>query len=775
MQRFQWVRAQLRGMFKGKSILQKIIRAGLLLLTVMVIGALFFVFLVWSGVFGELPSKKELADIQNPLASEVYSADSVLLGRYYIQERSYLRSDEIPESLKKTLVATEDVRFYKHGGIDYRSLGRVLIKSILLQRDNAGGGSTITQQLAKNLFPRKTHGFLSLPVNKVREFIIAKRLENLYTKDELLVLYLNTIPFADNTYGVKTAAERFFSVSVKELTWEQAAVLVGMLKANHYYNPRLFPERALGRRNVVLSQTNKYGFLDEDTYKTVIKKPLGLKISTTTQNTGLAPYFRAQIQQELLRWCKQNTKSDGTYYDLYTDGLKIYTTIDSRIQRHAENAMRSHMKTLQAKFATQLGRQQMERIASGKVKQLPKYQKLLSEGYSHDQIITILKKPVHMRIFTWNGEKDVTMSPYDSLKHHIQFLQTGVLALDPDNGNILAWIGGIDHRYFKYDHVRESTKRQIGSTFKPIVYAAALEHGLGPCSYISARKTVYTNMDDWAPENTDDDTYEKKYSMEGGLAGSVNTVSVKLIEKTGIRNSIMVAKKMGITSDLPHLPSIALGTPSISVQEMVGAYAVFANGGLYREPVYLTSITDRKGQVVGTFKAKEKPKKAITSETAAMMIHMLESVVSEGTGSSLRNVYGLTNDIAGKTGTTQSNVDGWFIAASPGIVVGAWVGSDDPRMHFRSTTLGQGAATALPIIAKTYQLANKDPELKERMYRRFEPLSERLLSKLDCAPSKSDANFIQKLFGIKKKTKVKKFKGARKSGGIFARENKKKD
>jgi penicillin-binding protein 1A len=758
---FRVVSARIRKIFKGKTLFQKMVRLFALVGVLIASCLLFFVFLVWIGMFGKLPTKKDLTNIRHPLASEVYSADSVLLGRYFIQERTFVSSKEIPETLKKTLIATEDVRFYKHSGVDIRSLGRVVVKSLLLQNESSGGGSTITQQLAKNLFPRKNYAMLSVPINKLREYIIAYRIEKVYKKDEILALYLNTVPFADNTYGIKTAADRFFSKPVKSLTWDQSAVLVGMLKATHRYNPRLFPERALHRRNVVLAQAAKYDFITDEEKQSLQKKPLNLQYNHTTHSAGMAPYFRAYIQQRLLAWCKDTEKEDGSPYNLYTDGLKIYTTINARLQRYAESAMKSQMKELQKRFQSQLSKSQIEKITLSKVRQLQQYKVLKAEGLSDAQILKKLKKPVKTKVFTWEGEKARSISVYDSVKHHIQFLQTGLMAMDPTNGHILAWVGGIDHQYFKYDHVRSSTKRQVGSTFKPVLYAAALERGIGPCSYISARKTVYTNMDDWTPENTDDDSYDKKYSMEGGLAGSVNTVSVKLIEKTGIRNAIQVARRMGIESELPAVPSIALGTPSISVQEMVGAYSVFANGGNYVPPVYITAIADRDGKVIEAFEPEDKPKRAISKETSQMMIHMLQSVVSAGTGSALRTRYGLTNDLAGKTGTTQSNVDGWFIAVTPRIVVGTWVGSDDPRMHFRSTSLGQGSATALPIVARFFQAANKDAELDEITEARFPEVSERLLRQLDCAPSKSNLNIIERIFKKKKKVKVAKFKGGR--------------
>lgn len=754
---------RIKKLFPNKSILNISLRLVMYSVIVITGSVLFLVILVWSGFFGKIPSRDELKDIQHPLASEVYSADSVLLGRYYIQDRTPVDAKDVPDAVKKTLVATEDVRFYQHHGVDLKSLGRVAVKSILLQKESSGGGSTLTQQLAKNLYPRKSYAFFSLPINKIREYIIAWRIENVYSKDEILVLYLNTIPFSDNTYGIKTAAERFFSSPVQSLTWDQAAVLVGMLKATHSYNPRLFPERSLQRRNVVLGQLSKYGFISENEKMDMQSKPLGLRYShTSSHNNGLAPYFRSYIQQELLQWCKENKKKDGTPYNLYKDGLKIYTTIDSRMQSYAEMAMQTQMKALQAKFKGQISRRQLDKIAHSSLKRLDQYKVLKQEGLSEKEIMERLNKPVRTKIFTWEGEKEVSMSTYDSIKHHLQFLQAGLLAMDSHTGEIKAWVGGINHQYFKYDHVRESTKRQVGSTFKPILYAAALENGIGPCSYISARKTVYTNMDDWSPENTSDETYEKKYSMEGGLAGSVNTVSVKLLEKTGIRNAIATARKMGINSELPAVPSIALGTPSISILEMVGAYCVLGNGGNYVTRKYLTAITDRSGKVLQEYNNDAKPERAISKETSQMMVHMLKSVVSEGTASSLRTRYGLTNDLAGKTGTTQSNVDGWFIAITPKLVVGAWVGADDPRMHFNSTALGQGSATALPIVARFFQKANENKDLDMITDARFQPLPEHLLSRLDCKPSKSNLNIFERIFKKKKKkVKITKFKGGK--------------
>lgn len=722
-----------------------------------------FVLLIWIGLFGALPAKDHLKEIHHPVGSEVYSADSVLLGRYYLQDRTPVDAEDVPQNLKDALVATEDIRFYQHDGVDVKSLFRVLVKTLLMQRESSGGGSTITQQLAKNLFPRRSYGLLSLPINKVKEMIIAGRLEEVYSKDELLVLYLNTIPFADNTYGVKTAADRFFSTPVKNLTTEQSAMLIGMLKATHSYNPRLFPERATQRRNLVIAQMAKYEFISAEEKKALQSRPLALKYNNVGHNTGIAPYFRSYIKNELLAWCRENRKEDGNAYNLYTDGLKIYTTIDSRLQKYAEEAMQKHMKSLQQKFANQLNKKKLNEVATRKLRQLPQYTSLKETGLGEKEIMAALRKPVKTRIYTWDGIKEVNMSFYDSVKHHMQFLQAGILAMKPGTGEIKVWVGGIDHRFFQYDHVRPETKRQVGSTLKPILYAAALEDGIGPCSYISARKTEYTNMDAWTPENTDKETYDRKYSMEGGLSGSVNTVSVKLLEKTGINDAIAVARKMGITSALPAVPSLALGTPSISMMEMVGAYSTLANDGVFVKPRYLLAITDRRGKVLEKMEVEnDDPVSAVSEESAKIMVHMLRSVVSEGTGSSLRTRFGIQNQVAGKTGTTQLNVDGWFMAITPKLVIGTWVGADDPNLHFKSTTLGQGAATALPITALFLQQVNQDKSLRDISRAQFPSLPPELLAQLDCKTYKSDLNIFQRIFGRSKKTKVKKFRGVQK-------------
>ncbi len=748
----------------------------IVLISAVVAGGLLFILIlflfVWSGILGALPSSKELSVIENPTASEVYSADSVLLGRYFIQERSNISYNQIPKHVAEAVIATEDARFYKHTGIDTRSLARVLVKSLLLQDESSGGGSTITQQLAKNLYPRKNYWFFSLFINKMREMIIASRLEKTYEKSAILTLYLNTIPFGDNTYGMEAAAQRFFSVHTKNLGIEQGAVLVGMLKATHSYNPRIYPSQSLGRRNVVLGQMSKYGTLTTKTADSLKALPLILKYNKITHHSGSGSYFREYIRPELLEWCKKYNAENDENLNLYTDGLKIYTTLDSRLQHYAEEAVITQMKETQARFDAHWKNrnpwQQYPQMIDEAIKKSDRYKNLKKQGLSETEITVVMNKALPMTVFTWEGEKEMVMSPLDSIKHYLKFLNAGFLAMDPVNGQIKAWVGGIDHHYFQYDHVRESTKRQVGSTFKPIVYAAALEQGVRPCEFISAAKTTYTNMEGWAPENTEDN-YGLKYSMPGALTYSVNTVSVQVLEKAGIANTVALAHRMGIRSDIKPVPSIALGTADASVTEMVTAYACIANKGKVSAPTYLTAIANYKNEVLERFTSGEQHQ-ALSSESAQMILHMLKRVVNEGTAAGLRSRFGLNNDIAGKTGTTQSNTDGWFMAITPRLVIGTWVGADDPRIRFRSTALGQGARTALPITGDFLRSANQDESLKPITQARFAALPTALERKIDCDLSKEDGNIITRIFGKRDKDKEKKKEfGKKEKKGFFKR------
>jgi penicillin-binding protein 1A len=745
--------------YRGKLTAKKVAVTLGLLASLVAVPILMLYLLVITGALGALPDVKELSAVENPIASEVYSADSVLLGRYFIQERSFLSFEELPKSAVDALLATEDIRFYEHGAVDKRSLGRVLIKSILLQQDAAGGGSTLTQQLAKNLYPRRSYAVGSMPINKMREMVIAGRLEKIYDKHAILALYLNTVSFGENTFGLEAAAQRFFSRSARSLTVDQAAVLIGMLKATNTYNPRTNPARSLSRRNMVLTQMKKYGLISSRDFQTYSALPIELKYNKITHHSGLAPYFRDYIREELTEWCKKYNSSHDKPINLFTSGLKIYTTIDSRMQRYAEEAVKHQMSITQTKFNAQWGRNNLladnSALLQDAIRQSDRYRSMKSRGMSDEQIMKVMRTPVTMNVLTDKGDEPINMSPVDSLRHYLKFLHTGFLAMDPRDGSIRAWVGGINHEYFQFDHVRESTKRQVGSTFKPIVYAAALEQGARPCEFISAGKVTYTNMEDWTPKNTAEN-YDLKYSMPGALAYSVNTVSVRVLEKAGIDHTIALAERMGITSDLPKVPSLALGSADISMMEMVTAYTAFANQGKVAHPFYIASIVSQDGKVLEQYKPASTTR-ALSSESAQLILHMLRRAVNEGTSSALRTQFALTNDIAGKTGTTQSNTDGWFMAVTPKLIIGTWVGADIPQLHFRTTAMGQGARTALPITAEFLQLANKDRDLKSITRARFPALSSELQSKITCEAFKEDKNFIQKLFGITKKDKKREF------------------
>jgi penicillin-binding protein 1A len=577
-------------------------------------------------------------------------------------------------------------------------------------------------------------------------------MERIYSKEQILELYLNTVSFGDNTYGIQSASQRFFSLSASKLKADQAAVLIGMLKATYYYNPRVFPDRSVKRRNVVLNQMAKYNFIEQSSAESLKSLPIALDYNNSNYHEGLAPYFRAHIKNELLAWCNKNMNQNDKPYNLYTDGLKIYTTIDSRLQKFAEAAVEKHLPTLQKEFNRHWGKTEPwkanPQILELAIRRSDRFKNMKALGLPEAEIMKEMKKPIPMTVFTWEGDREMNLSPIDSIKHYLKFLNTGFLAMAPTTGAIKCWVGGIDHQYFQYDHVKESTKRQVGSTLKPIIYASALEQGISPCDYISAERVEFTNLKNWTPANGEEN-YNLKFSMEGALTYSVNTASVRLLEKSGIENAIELARKMGITSEIPPVPSIALGTPSISMMEMVTAYATFVNEGKPVEPFYITSITDHRGEVLDRFNSADPDEQALSKESAALMIEMLKRVVNEGTAASLRTKYGLRGDIAGKTGTTQSNADGWFMAMTPKLVVGTWVGADDPGIRFRSTSLGQGAHTALPIFAEFYRQVSADPQRRAYVTAQFKPLPSSYSRQLRCDLFKEDKTFLEKIFGKK--------------------------
>lgn len=692
--------------------------------------------LVYLGAFGKLPTYADLKAIRNYTASQVYADDKVQLGKYYIQNRVNASLEEIPPFVLNALVATEDARFFEHRGIDLRAWMRVLVKSVLLMDDSAGGGSTLSQQLAKNVFPRKKYWVLSTLVNKMRETFTARRLERTYSKEELLNLYLNTVPFGEDIYGIKVAAQRFFNVSPHNLRPEQSAVLVGMLKGNTLYNPARHPENALKRRNVVLSQMVKYDYLSPEKAEALKKLPLGVKYAKEGHDEGLATYFREHLRLEVEAILKDYTKPDGSPYNLYTDGLKIYTTINSRMQRYAEEAVQEHMIKLQKDFYENWKNRKAPwnnpKLLVEAKKRSPRYLALQEQGFSAAEIDKIFATPIRMRVFDWEkGETEREMSPMDSLRYYLGILQTGFLAMEPNTGLIRAWVGGIDHQFFQYDHVK--SRRQVGSTFKPIVYAAALETGMLPCEYTPNEEVVYTEYKNWKPRNASGE-YGGVYSMEGALSESINSVSVGIIMRAGIDPVRDLAKNMGLEGRIPREPSIALGTADASLYEMVKAYGTFANRGRRPEPHYLDRIETADGKLIVKFNRPNPNRFPQLMETkyADMMTKMLQAVVDSGTARRLRYEFGLGNDIGGKTGTTQNNSDGWFMGFTPKLVAGVWVGAETPQVHFRSTRIGQGGYSALPIWGRFMKKVNADSELKDWRWGKFPTPPDSVTALMQC-------------------------------------------
>ncbi len=713
-----------------------------------------FILFIYIGLFGKLPAKNELKSIQHPIASEVYSADSVLMGKYYIQNRQDLKSYEIPTILKEALIATEDIRFYNHSGIDLRSLARVAVKTILLRHESSGGGSTITQQLAKNLFPRKEYHFLTMPINKFREMLTAFRIEHVYTKEEILELYLNTVPFGENTYGIKSASLRYFNKNPQFLSIEEAAVLVGMLKATNYYNPHTNYDNALRRRNVVLAQMTKYGYCTPENKDSIQKLSIKLDYVPLSHNSGIAPYFREFLRQEVEKWCEKNLINENgeNTCNLYTDGLKIYTTIDSRLQNYAEKAMKEHMAYVQDIFDKQWANRDIW-------KRNPEIEKILLKQISKENYSD---EPVNREVFSWKGMSEKKLTSIDSLKYYLQFLQTGFLAMDVQTAEIKAWIGGINHKYFQYDHVL--AKRQVGSTFKPLVYLSALEDGILPCDFFPNDSIVYEEYDNWLPQNADH-KYGGFYSLKGALTHSVNTVSVSILLKTGFKKVISIAKKAGIESEIPEVPSLALGTADISLLEMVNAYQALANKGEYIKRKYISRIEDKNGNILYLAENKSEGEQIADEKNIEMLVEMMKNVVNNGTAASLRSKYHLYTDIAGKTGTTQNHTDGWFIGFTPSIVAGVWVGGDYQNIRFESLKYGQGAFTALPIWAKfmksvyedeTYSYLKKDTfKISEETKQMFSCEDFREETPLEFKPLKKlrEIHLFKRLFKKKKKQK----------------------
>lgn len=707
---------------------RKFIRYTWIVFLLLVLGLPLYVFTVsvdLFGLFGGMPSLAEVENPENDLSSEIISADGVTLGRYFRFNRSQVTFDELSDELVNTLVLSEDHRFYQHSGLDFPAYLRVAWGLMTLQP--AGGGSTITQQLAKNLYTQnRDRGLDGLVaklgryprriVQKTKEWIISVNLERSFTKQEIIAMYLNTAEFSSNSYGIKVASETYFNKPPDSLNLQESALLVGMLQAPTFFNPVLHPENAISKRNEVLFKIyrSKYKISTREAYDSIAALDLGLNFRLQDQNEGPAPYFRTVISANLMQFCAERG------IDLWNSGLKIYTTIDSRLQRYAEEAMQEHMKFLQAEFTKQWegknpwvddDRKEIPGFLRMRIRQTPTYKNLVAKyGENADsvRILLNLKKP--MRVFTWSGERDTLFSSMDSLAYYKRFLQSGMMSMDPNTGHIKAWVGGFNYRYFKYDHVKQGT-RQPGSTFKPFVYGLAMESNYSPCYVLEdIAPSFKVSGTVWYPPNSDGTRGTgEKMTIRQAMARSVNSITAQMMKALGEENVVEFAHRVGIESKLDPVPSLCLGVSDVSLFEMVGAYSTFVNQGIHTRPFYITRIEDKNGNVIETFVPKTR--QAINDQTAYKMIYMLMGGIEEqgGTSGGLSRELKIDNEIGGKTGTTNNASDGWYVGVTHNLVTGVWVGGDERAVHFPSWVFGQGTRTARPIWDKYMMKVYQDP------------------------------------------------------------------
>lgn len=678
------------------------------------------------GLFGTLPGFEELEDPTYSRATLIYSADGKVLGRYYVQNRTTVTYDQISPKLIDALVATEDARFYEHSGIDARAMMRAVGK---LGRD--GGGSTITQQLAKILFhgQDQSGGKAGRLLQKLKEWVIAAKLERTYTKQEIVTMYLNAADFGHEIFGIQTASKVFFDKKPADLDYQEAAMLVGMLKAPSMYSPvrnEKSKERCRLRRNTVLEQMVKYGKIDEATAEKYKKMPLtkseGKMYERIQRNQyGMgdqAAYFLSELKKDLTTWCKEHKKANGEPYDLHRDGLRIYTTIDSKMQQYAEDAAKEWMAQLQAQFfktkkgnkngpfPRNLSAEEIEKKMRADMKSSDRWRNAKKAGLSESEIEKSFHEKTDMKVFSWQGYRDTVMTPWDSLMYYKFFLQCGMMSMETHSGFVRAWVGGIDYRNFKFDHVR-AAQRQVGSTFKPIVYSMAMQEHLSPCMMVP---NIQVCIDNWCPKNSGSYKEGQMISLQEGLANSINWISAYLMKQYGPTATLKFAEKLGIdVSDIEPVPAICLGTPDITVYEMVGAINTFANKGIHVKPQYLLRIEDKNGNLLEEFYPQRN--EALDEQAAYLTIQLMKGV-TQGTGGRLRSRYKFTWPVAGKTGTTQNNSDGWFIGTTPDITTGVWVGGEDRQIRFASTAYGQGANMALPIWALYMLKVYNDGQLK---------------------------------------------------------------
>lgn len=755
-------------MKEGTSKYRKGIRWFWILFSVPIIVVTLLFVLISMEKLGPMPGFEELENPENNLAAEVYSADSILLGKFYIQNRVWADYEEISPHVIAALIATEDIRFRKHSGIDIRGLARVLVKTVIMGQDQSGGGSTITQQLAKNLFPRDTTQYKSfvarkthLAISKFKEWQTAAKLEKSYTKEEIIAMYLNVIDFLYQAVGIKSAAQVYFNVGVDSLSIDQSAMLVGMVKNPSLYNPIRDYNRMFSRRNTVLSQMVKYDFLDQSLADSLKQLPIELDFSVEDHNLGLATYFREYLRTAMIKdepkrkfffsdeqyedalyewnnnplygWCKKNTKPDGSNYNLYRDGIKIYTTINSKMQEFAEQSVSEHLGLdLQGVFSAHarnfknppysddLSKSDINNLLDISMRRTERYRRLRNIGASRDSIFSAFNTPVEMKVFSWKGDIDTVLTPMDSIIYYKYFARSGLLSFNPHSGYVKAYVGGPDFRFFKFDAVT-AQKRQAGSTIKPFLYTLAMQDGYSPCYEVpNVPQTFKDNDSTWTPASSGKKEYwGRMVTLKWGLANSENYVSAWLMKQFNPQSVINVMRKMGIRSHIDAVNSIFLGTSIFSLYEMTGAFGTFANQGVYTQPIFVTHINDKNGDPISVFHPQSE--EALSKENAYLMVNLLQGVVQAGTGSRTRFKYELYNEIGGKTGTTQNHSDGWFMGVTPNLVTGVWTGWEDRSIHFQNLALGSGSNMALPVFGLYMQKIYNDESFSYMKGDIFEP------------------------------------------------------
>ncbi len=719
---------------RNRKLLKTVIISVTAFISLLILLTGFFYFLVLTGVFGSLPGKDALAGISNEEASLVFSSDNVLIGKFFAENRTNITWDEIPEHLKSALIETEDKRFYTHRGYDTRSYLRVFLRTILLGDESGGGGSTITQQLAKNLYGRSDYRFLRLAINKMKEIIIARRLEEIYTKDELLLLYLNSVPYGEDLYGVESASQRYFNKPASKLKIEESAVLVGMLKATTVFNPQLNPDNSIGRRNVVLTLMERADYLDAEVADSLRSLPLELEYKNLTLETP-AGYFVYQVRKRTLELLDSVKNATSEEYDLEKDGLRIYTTLDMQVQELASRSVDKHLGIMQKLLDREIEYRGIKR-------QWYNEQIEQASTYEND---TVRRK---VQLFDWdNGIHVENISRLDSLWHYYKMLNASVLAVNPKNGSVITWIGGNNFRFLPFDMVL--SHRQIASTFKPVLFATALEMGIPPCKYLENEKNEYPGYEDWEPQNADlISTPDSSVALWYALAHSINLPTVDLYFQVGGEELASTCDKLKFPDFIEDAPSNALGTLDLSLFEIVRAYSSFANKGQMNELFMINRINDVDGNSVYT-RQYQGSDSIFSEETSQMMTAILQQAIEQGTGTDIRSRYGIKADLAGKTGTAQNYSDAWFVAYTPDIVLGTWVGARTPDVHFYSEN-GAGASLAMPIIARIIKDIEKNSPLSDKYLTSFE-LPDEVYSFLECDPFRQRGirGFFNRLFGVK--------------------------